>query len=135
MLLSGSFPRSASAAVPQVAPPQHRSYYVEVSHQRGTECPHGAEDVLRGLRTAKYLKADEDPVLLHKTTIDCAYVLMDHAYGDARESILEFLKGADIHSIGRYGSWTYDSMEGALIQGKETAHFLRDQSPRLEVQS
>ena len=126
---------SASAAVPQVAPADHRSYYVEVSHARGTNCPHSAEDILRGLRTAKYLRADEDPVLLEKTTIDCAYVLMDHAYGDARQTIVEFLESIDIHSIGRYGSWTYDSMEGALVQGKETAKLLEQQPPRYNCDS
>ena len=117
---------SASAAVPQVAPEGHRSYYVEVSHARGTECPYSAEDILRGLRSAKYLKTDEDPVLLEKTTIDCAYVLMDHAYGEARQTIMEFLESIDIHSIDCYDSWTYDSMEGALVQGKETAKLLEE---------
>lgn len=121
---------SASAAVPQVAPENHRSHYVEVSHLRGTPCPHSTEDILRGLRSAKYLKPGEDPVLMHKTTIDCAYVLMDHAYGSARQTIMDFLQSVDIHSIGRYGSWTYDSMEGALIQGRDTARLLVNCEPR-----
>ncbi|MBT6435764.1 MAG: NAD(P)-binding protein [Deltaproteobacteria bacterium] len=121
---------SASAAVPQVAPEDHRSYYVEVSHLRGTPCSYSAEDILKGLRCAGYLKPNEDPVLLNKTTIDCAYVLMDHAYGQARATVMEFLESCDILSIGRYGSWTYDSMEGALVQGKDTAQSLASRQPR-----
>ena len=112
---------SASAAVPQVAPLGHRSHYVEVSHPRGTPCPASGEDILRGLRDAGYLQEGEVPVLFERTTIDCAYVLMDHAYGEARQTILDFLKSVNIFSIGRYGAWTYDSMEGAMIQGRETA--------------
>ena len=30
-----------------------------------------------------------------------------------------------IHSIGRYGSWEYSTMEDALRQGRETARKLR----------
>ena len=55
---------------------------------------------------------------------------MDHAYGQARETVMEFLESCDIHSIGRYGSWTYDSMEGALVQGRDTAKILADRQPR-----
>ena len=81
------------------------------------------------------MKTNEEPVLIQKTTIDCAYVLMDHAYGEARQTIIDFLESIDIHSIGRYGSWTYDSMEGALIQGKDIAKQLSEQSPRYNCES
>jgi protoporphyrinogen oxidase len=117
---------SASAAVPSVAPAGHRSYYVEVSHARGTACPTRDEEVLSAMRTVGLLAADEEPVLLHRTTIDCAYVIMDAAYGRARATILDWLSSQRILSIGRYGDWTYDSMEGAMIQGRDAAARVRE---------
>lgn len=112
---------SASAAVPSLAPPGHRSYYVETSHPRGTPCPSGDQAIIDGLRTVGLLKPDEEPVLFERMTIDCAYVIMDDEYGDARETILAWLEAQQILSVGRYGSWIYDSMEGAMIQGRNAA--------------
>ena len=112
---------SASAAVPSLAPPGHRSYYVETSHPRGTPCPSGDQEILDGLRSVGLLKPDEEPVLFERMTIDCAYVIMDDEYGEARETILAWLEEQRILSVGRYGSWIYDSMEGAMIQGRNAA--------------
>ena len=51
---------------------------------------------------------------------------MDAAYGRARATLLDWLEGQRILSVGRYGRWTYDSMEGAMIQGREAAARVRD---------
>jgi protoporphyrinogen oxidase len=112
---------SSSAAAPSVAPPQSRSYYVEVSHPQGTACPVSSETILQHLRQLKIVGAYEEPVVCHSTTIDCGYVIMNQAYGEARKHILEWLELQQIHSVGRYGAWTYDSMEGAMAQGYKTA--------------
>lgn len=112
---------SASAAVPSLAPEAHRSYYVETSHPRGTRCPVSDEEVLAGMRRVGLLQEGEDPVLFARRSIDCAYVLMDADYGEARGLLLEWLEKQRISSIGRYGAWMYDSMEGAMVQGREAA--------------
>jgi protoporphyrinogen oxidase len=112
---------SASAAVASLAPAGHRSYYVEVSHAQGTSCPASDADVLAGMRRVGLIGAHEEPVQLHHTTVDCAYVIMDHAYGTARATVLDWLASERILSVGRYGAWTYDSMEGAMVQGREAA--------------
>ncbi len=115
---------SPSAAMPSLAPPGQRSLYVEVSHPRGTPAPASDQEVLDGLVRVGLMRPDEEPTLLQRTTIDCAYVIMDHAYGAARAELLAWLEVQGIASIGRYGAWTYDSMEGALVQGRAAAERL-----------
>ncbi|MEM6734082.1 MAG: FAD-dependent oxidoreductase, partial [Myxococcota bacterium] len=112
---------SASAAVPSLAPAGCRSYYVETSHPRGTPCPISDEELLSGMRSVGLLLPNEEPVVFERMTIDCAYVIMDEHYGAARSTLLEWLPSQDILSVGRYGSWIYDSMEGAMVQGREAA--------------
>ena len=117
---------SPSAVAPHLAPPGHRSYYVEVSHAQGTPCPVSDTHVLSGLREMGVIAEGEEPVLCVRSSIPCAYVIMDHAYGEARDFLLDWLRSQDILSIGRYGAWTYDSMEGAMIQGRDAATEIRE---------
>lgn len=112
---------SPSAVLPTLAPPGHRSLYVEVSHPRGTLVPATEAEVLRGLVAVGLVASDEQPVLVTRETLDCAYVIMDAEYGGARRLVLEWLASVGILSVGRYGAWTYDSMEGALVQGRRAA--------------
>ncbi len=116
---------SASAALASLAPPGHRSYYVEVAHRTGTPCPVTEAEVLAGMRAVGLAAASETPVLIEQHTVPIAYVIMDDDYGPARSHVLDWLSSRDIHSIGRYGAWTYDSMEGAMVQGREAARRLR----------
>ena len=112
---------SASAAFAYSAPEAHRSYYVETSHPRGTPCPHDEEAILNGLRQVGYLSANEEPLFMQRSTIEYAYVIMDKHYGQARSTIHEWLGAHNIYSVGRYGDWRYDSMEGAMLQGIDCA--------------
>ncbi len=113
-----------SAVMPSLAPSGHRSLCAEVSHPRGEHAHASREEVLVGLRHAGLLGVEEEPVLLEKSTIDCAYVIMDHHFDMARRRLLDWLNSQSIESFGRYGAWTYDSMEGAMLQGREVAERL-----------
>jgi protoporphyrinogen oxidase len=115
-----------SAVMPALAPPGHRSLYVEVSHPRGTPAPASDADVLRGLVAVGLVASSEEPVVFEHQTLDCAYVIMDADYGGARRVVLDWLGSQRILSVGRYGDWTYDSMEGALTQGRRAAERLRE---------
>jgi protoporphyrinogen oxidase len=119
---------SASAAAPWVAPENHRSYYVEVSHRRGTPCNVSDAQILAGMRRVGLLGKQDEPVVMHRSTIDCAYVIMDTQYGAARGGLLEWLAKERVLSIGRYGGWIYASMEGAIREGRAAAASLRDLS-------
>lgn len=117
---------SASAVVPHLAPSGHRSYYVEVSHREGEPCRVGDEDIIAGLRHVGLMQANETPVIIRRRRVDCAYVIMDQSYGAARQRLLAWLTGEGILSVGRYGGWTYDSMAGAMHQGRVAARQARE---------
>ncbi len=117
---------SPSAAYAELAPVNHRSYYVEYAHARGTECPHGLQDILKGLREAGLVGADEEPVVAAQEVLNGAYVILDHEHEKARDEIIQWLQSVGIISTGRYGAWTYDSMEGALLAGKDAARQILD---------
>ncbi len=119
---------STSAAVKSAAPAGCRSLYVEVSHPGGKPCGVGDTEVLAGLRRVGLLGEREEPLFVERSLIPCAYVIMDHTYGAARARILDWLQGERILSVGRYGAWTYDSMEGAIVQGREAATRVRELS-------
>ena len=56
--------------------------------------------------------------------IPWAYVIFDQHRKKVLPGILKFLEENRIYSIGRYGRWTYSTIEDALRQGKETAEKL-----------
>jgi protoporphyrinogen oxidase len=56
--------------------------------------------------------------------IPYGYVLYDHSRDAAVATIQKYLRKNRIHSIGRYGSWEYSSMEDAMEQGRMTAEQL-----------
>jgi len=110
-----------SAALSHLAPKGHRFLSVEVSRRHGTICEITDSQVMTDLKAAGLMGQNETPLYCKRHTIPRAYVLMDAFYGEAREFLLGWLKERDIDSIGRYGGWTYDSMEGAMIQGRTLA--------------
>lgn len=63
--------------------------------------------------------------------IKYGYPIYDYNYQYSREGILGYLKDNDILACGRYGSWRYLSMEGAILDGKETAEKLLHGSKKI----
>ncbi len=53
--------------------------------------------------------------------IDHAYVVFDEHHDEAVATIRPWLEAHGIRSIGRYGAWTYASMEDALLAGRDEA--------------
>lgn len=106
---------SYSAVEPSLAPPGHRSYYVELGS------PADDSAVLDGLRAVGLLRPQDEVVFMVSETISPAYVLYDHEYEQARKTVLDWLDSCGVRSVGRYGSWNYSSMEDALLEGKRAA--------------
>jgi len=110
-----------SLVAPSMAAPGCRSLYVEVSHPQGSSVPVNDETMLRGLRQTGLVGEQEEPVLMARNLIEYGYVIMDQEYGVARGVILEWLERQGILSVGRYGSWTYQAMEGSMLDGLRAA--------------
>jgi len=117
-----------SNAVPSMAPDGCSSLYVELAN--GVEIDHdeALASVLGVLDSLGTSVGRDDVEVWRIREIPYAYVLYDDAYQAARESCLTWLARAAIHSIGRYGSWVYNSMEDALLEGRDTALALRSQT-------
>ena len=115
---------SPSQVNPALAPSDHTSYAVEFSHQGP---PPDAKVVIAqaiaGLESAGVLKRS-DVVLSRARTIPTAYVLVDHAYAEARRTVVEHLSACGIELAGRYGQWEYSGMEDALVSGEAAAERL-----------
>ncbi len=112
---------SASAAVPSVAPPGYRSFYVEFSAQGPLEPGPVDAQAVETLIDLGFVGSREEVLFTEVRSIPHAYVIYDAEYGSARQSILEYLEARDILTAGRYGRWEYSSMEDALIGGRDCA--------------
>jgi protoporphyrinogen oxidase len=116
---------SASAAVPALAPPGTRSFYVEMSAAAPVP-PREAEAAARhALLDLGMIHSESDVLFAETRAIPGAYVLHDHAYGPARGEVRAWLAGRDVLVAGRAGNWEYSSMEDALLGGREAARTLR----------
>jgi protoporphyrinogen oxidase len=115
---------SYSAVEPALAPPGHRSYYVELGHFGDVDPSKFEEPVLRGLRELGILEDDNKILFMIPNVISPAYVLFDQDYERSRRTVLSWLTRNGVISVGRYGRWQYNAMEDALLEGKEAAEIL-----------
>lgn len=82
------------------------------------------------LRNLKKEKIIDDSVKL----VDYVAIIMDPAYVHIETEInkkinklKENLTINNIYTIGRYGSWIYNSMEESMVKAKELAQKLKDE--------
>ncbi len=110
---------SPSAVFPGTAPEGTSSFYVEYSGPRPPEaCARAAvEDLVR----ARMIRSAADVLFTEPRVIRNAYVLYDAHYGEARQTVIDFLGRIGIRTAGRYGNWEYSSMEDALLGGRAAA--------------
>jgi protoporphyrinogen oxidase len=112
---------SASAAVPSLAPPGCRSFYVEFSAPAALPAVEVEPLAVETLLDLGFLGSRGDVLFLETRAIPHAYVIYDASYGPARKAVLEYLADRDVLTAGRYGSWEYSSMEDALLAGRDSA--------------
>ncbi len=114
------FPSNFSGGV---APEGCASMYVEVAHEP-CSTPDGKKllavtmEHLRGTGIIREGVGVANELIL---PIQCAYVFYDRFRLENLPGILEELKIAGVHSVGRYGAWEYSSMEDAISWGMRAA--------------
>lgn len=108
---------------PGAVPDGCSSAYVEVAlnDAAGTDLDALERDVLDGLRHMGTLRDDDEILVRDRVVIDPAYVIFDEHRREVRDRLLDLLLEHDVQSIGRYGAWTYSSMEDAILAGKQAA--------------
>ena len=109
-----------SNAMASMAPPGGGSFYVELAN-RGPVSEATVRESVQGLVEMGAIASPEDVLFADAREIDYAYVVFDDHYYAATSAIFAFLESHAIYPRGRYGAWTYNSMEDALIAGREVA--------------
>jgi protoporphyrinogen oxidase len=114
------FPASLS---PGLAPRGCSSLYVERSLLRDE--PFDPDEVVEraadDLRRAGILWKGDRLVYRRVGVLDPAYVIYDRFRAQSLPRVFAGLEAAGIHSAGRFGSWEYSSMEGAILAGMKLA--------------
>lgn len=111
---------------PEMAPPGKAGLYVELASRETPDMPALLPVVAEGLIEMNIIARPDDIRFAEARRIDHAYVVFDRAYYDALEAIRPFLDAQGIISCGRYGAWTYSSMEDALLAGRDAAQRARE---------
>lgn len=120
---------SYSAVERSLAPPGHRSYYVEMGHYGEVDPQRFEQGVIDGLRRVGLLGDEKDLVFMTPNVLSPAYVLFDDAYESARATLLSWASENGVISVGRYGRWQYNAMEDALLEGVEAADLVKSGRP------
>lgn len=84
--------------------------------------------VLEGLRAAGIV-TDHQLVAEHLVLMNPAYVHLTPEAEGAREAALGTLSAKGVHSIGRYGHWTYCSMEDNIVEARATVASFSSRAP------
>jgi protoporphyrinogen oxidase len=104
-----------------MAPPGKACLYVELADRGEPDLATLLPKVADGLVEMGLIDVPEAVRFARVRRIDHAYVIFDHHYFGALETIRPFLEAANIVSTGRYGGWNYSAMEDALHFGRDGA--------------
>ncbi len=78
--------------------------------------------------------ADHQLVASHHVVLDPAYVHITRASLQAVAEEKAALAARGVHTMGRYGTWTYCSLEDNIVEARKLAHhFTRSSAPRLAL--
>ena len=114
------FPHNFSS---DLTPQGKGSLYAEVSYSdrkpinKRKEISH----ITRDLKKIGLLLKKDNVCAKDVNDIEYGYPIYDRHYKTARKKVLEFLNKKGVIPSGRYGSWTYMSMEDAILDGKRAA--------------
>ena len=78
-------------------------------------------DMAQALAAAGAINGPDDILFAELKELKYAYVVFDHAYYEAVGTLRPWLEEQGIYPRGRYGFWTYNSMEDCILAGREVA--------------
>ncbi len=110
-----------------LAPEKTSSMYIEVSSSPGSmkDPETVTKTSIEALKKCGILKKRDRILVKDYNTIEYAYVIFDKFHKKMLLEIIKFLQKKHIISAGRYGGWTYSSMEDSIIQGRQIARALK----------
>jgi protoporphyrinogen oxidase len=93
------------------------SLYVEVGFPKDAQVSEMLPRVLADLEREKVVTGQK-VVASHSVVMDPAYVHITRASMAEHARLSALLKGRGVHSIGRYGGWTYCSIEDNIVEAR-----------------
>lgn len=111
---------------PHMAPSGKSSLYAEVAYSKDKPIDKNniISNIKEDLKKVGTLKDDDRICIEDVNDIKYGYPIYDTNYSQTREKILKYLTHKNIVPCGRYGSWSYFSMEDAILDGKRAAALL-----------
>jgi protoporphyrinogen oxidase len=99
------------------------SLYIEVSYSQNKPLDKAniIDRIKKDLKKAAIISEGDRIIAQHINDIKYGYPIYDRNYGSTRSEILKFLRENRIITSGRYGSWSYMSMDDVIWDGKRTA--------------
>ncbi len=110
----------------RLAPAGGACFYVELADRDEPDMAKVGPEVARAMVEMRLIDSESDVLFMSPRKIEYAYVVFDHSYFSALETVKSFLQANAIISQGRYGAWNYSSMEDALIYGRQAAQAARE---------
>ncbi len=104
-----------------MAPPGAGSLYVELSSRAEPDLKTLLPIVADHLVRMGVVASPERIRFCRARSIESAYVVFDHHHDGAVRTLHDFLASHDVQATGRYGAWTYASMEDAMLMGRAAA--------------
>lgn len=98
---------------------ERMSLYVEVGAKHGEplDVPKIRERVLEGLKREGIITTQK-LVAEHSVIMDPAYVHITQRSNESVAKLKQQLAASGVHSIGRYGGWTYCSIEDNIVEAR-----------------
>lgn len=114
------FPENFSSSV---IPKNMSSIYVEVAYSKNKTLNKetASKMILESLKRSGIIKSQDKIIVEDVNDIKYGYIIYDRARSKALKAINKFFRRQHIFNIGRYGSWSYMSMEDCLLEGKAIA--------------
>ncbi len=98
------------------------SLYIEVGADKDAEFDQEAtlKRVLADLKKEQVI-TDQELVSYHSVILDPAYVHINQGSAEEQARLLPILHAAGVYPVGRYGGWTYCSIEDNLLETRALA--------------
>lgn len=109
-----------------VAPSNRTSLYAEISYSdnKKIDKEKAIRDTVRDLKLLGIICREDEIEVCQPIDIKYGYAIYDSNRKSAVQAIKNYLQRFGIHTIGRYGSWSYMSMEDVILEGREMARCL-----------
>ncbi len=102
----------------KMAPEGKSSVYIEYTHQGPfSEIEKFKEASIDTLVEMGMIEKSEEVEFADYRVIDNGYVIFHNEYFDDMEKVNSVMEGKSTQLVGRYGRWTYNAMEDAMLDG------------------